>query len=375
MTGKVVLLTGATGVLGSVVAPLFLDDPETELLLLLRADSPEHAERRLDALVRDWGEPYSSRDNRARLRALRGDVTCKDLGLERPEYETQVRALTHIVHCAANVNLRMSESEARKISVDSARELLRLAQSARTSGRLEKLDFVSTLGVAGTRRGLIPEQVDLGPRGFHTTYESSKCEAEELVFQTMAEGLPVTVHRPSMIVGDASTGRIRQFQIFYYICEFLTGRRTAGVLPDTGQVQLDTVPVDFVAKAIKWSSSSPTTRGRLLHLCSGPEIAMSVRELGRHVRERLGGPSSRRPVHVPLPLFSGVLRALAPVTPGRQGRALKTLLLLLAHLKADQQFENKDTMTILQDAGLRPPPVTDYVDRVLDFYRCQARRG
>ena len=37
---------------------------------------------------------------------------------------------------------------------------------------------------------------------------------------------PITVHRPSTVVGDARPGKVMHFQVFYHRCEFLPGQPT-----------------------------------------------------------------------------------------------------------------------------------------------------
>ena len=46
-------------------------------------------------------------------------------------------------------------------------------------------------------------------------YEWSKYEAERIVRAAMHAGLPVTVFRPSMVVGDTETGHTRDFNVIY----------------------------------------------------------------------------------------------------------------------------------------------------------------
>ncbi|MDV7391197.1 hypothetical protein RZS08_07585, partial [Arthrospira platensis SPKY1] len=86
-------------------------------------------------------------------------------------------------------------------------------------------------------------------------------------------------HRPSMVVGAAATGRIIHFQIFYHLCEFLSGRRTFGLFPRLGTARLDTIPVDGVARAIGWAGGRPEWAGRVLHPCAGPEQATRLKRL------------------------------------------------------------------------------------------------
>ena len=164
--------------------------------------------------------------------------------------------MTHIIHAAGNVRLNQTWSAAKRSAVDSARSILDFSKACQQNGQFRKLEMISTVGVAVATPGLIRERLYDNPRHFRNTYEAAKAEAETLVWAALCEGLPGTIHRPSMIVGDSRTGRIRQFQVFYHLSEFLTGRKTWGVVPETNDAKLDIVSVDYVAQAIylahKW---------------------------------------------------------------------------------------------------------------------------
>ena len=85
------------------------------------------------------------------------------------------------------------------------------------------------------------------------------------------------------------------FQVFYHLCEFLSGVRTFGIMPTLGQTRLDTVPVDWVADVIAWSSSQAGTAGEILHLCSGPARAIGLVDLQQHfLTGRVGAFTLRR---------------------------------------------------------------------------------
>ncbi len=144
---------------------------------------------------------------------------------------------------------------ARQHALGSAKNIVELALACEASGSLQKIEYVSTVGVAGRMPGILPESWITQPREFHNTYEQAKAEAEDYLREQIEQhNLPVTVHRPSMVVGDSKTGKIIHFQVFYYLCEFIAGRRTLGILPYFGDAVVDTVPVDYVAQVIKWSS-------------------------------------------------------------------------------------------------------------------------
>ncbi len=380
MSVKTVFITGATGVVGSAVVPLFLQEPATEIRLLLRARSDSELQARLDKLFEFW-EPElqglaDASSARTRVQAVRGDVSVPRLGLSEAVYDQLGSEVTHIVHSAANVKMKMSAQEAHQTSVVSTTEIAALAEKCRRKGQFHKLDYISTLGVAGKMTGLIPEEPLLAKRAFHNTYESSKAEAEEFILEKLKEGLPVTIHRPSMVVGNSQTGKIIHFQIFYYLSEFLTGKSTYGMVPIIKNVKLDTIPADYVAKALYWSSANDSCTGKILHLCSGPDKAMDVALLTETLRDILAVQGEKLPrLHlIPLWLFRSALPVLKWVAPTELKKAVNNLSLFLDYIDDRQLFANSNTNAILSAAGILLPSPEDYLNKVIAYSIAHKRK-
>ena len=77
------------------------------------------------------------------------------------------------------------------------------------------MTYISTAYVAGCHRGVFGEDdLDVGQR-FRNAYEQSKFEAERLVRAAGAGGLPVTIARPSIVVGDRHSGWTASFNVLY----------------------------------------------------------------------------------------------------------------------------------------------------------------
>lgn len=366
------LVTGATGVLGSAIVPLLLRQNAAVPYLLMRAETQQHLAERLKALTDFWrhADPYATTTNRIKI--ARGDVTQPDLGMRPDDYRELLRQCTHIIHCAADVRMNLPLEEARRISVNSARYLIRFAEAC---PRLSKIEFISTVGVGGRMRAPLSEDWLTHARLFHNTYEAAKAEAEIHVREAVQRGLPITVHRPSMIVGDSDTGVIPRFQVFYHLCEFLSGRRTRGLYPELGQTCLDLIPRDLVAHAVIWSSTNEGLIGRVLHLCSGPSGAIPLVDLREQVRQSFAanGYSPPKMTTVPPSLFRLMLRVIRPFAPARAKRALDTLPLFLDYLAEPQQFENAHTTRLLEQAGIALPSVREYLAPVLRYYLSRAR--
>jgi len=367
---SVYFLTGGTGAVGSSIVPLLLADPDTEVRLLLRAESEAALAQRMESLAGYWGWTESS-EQRARVKAYRGDAAVTNFNLPDDQYAELAGTCTHLIHSAGTVRMNLSIEDARRSAVGSAQATVDFARRLAAAGRLSKFDYVSTVGVAGKRPGALPEIWMDEPRAFHNTYEQAKAEAEEIVRRAIVdEGLPVTVHRPSMVIGDARDGRIIHFQIFYFICEFLSGRKTLGLYPDFGEVRLDVIPANWVAEAIVAASRDPQTAGRIFHLCSGPELAPRLEELKAAVRTAFTAHRMRVPPDIRLPrgVFAALARMAARLAPASQRKALSTLPIYLDYLADRQGFDNAAYTGWLASRGLRLPLAADYLPRVLGYY-------
>lgn len=363
-------VTGATGAIGSALVPLLLEAPDRTVKLLLRARSEPELAQKMEDLFRFWGVNAEDRALRERVEALRGDVCEPRLGLEEGAYRALGAEVTHIIHSAGDVRLIKPIEEARKSAVESARQVVALAEAASETGQFEKLEFISTVGVTGRTRGLAKEVLPFTAPGFRNTYEQAKSEAESFVISKIESGLPITVHRPSMVVGDSKTGRIIHFQVFYYLSEFFCGRKTYGLVPETGEVRLDIIPADYVAKAIHTSSGLPETRGRVFHLCSGPAYAPRITDLVDRLRSIYR--DRRLPVPRLIRLPIGVYRKLLPlaerVAPVRMRPMLGSLPVILDYFGDEQLFDNTQTQAFFSAHGVSIPNVDQYLPRIMDAY-------
>jgi thioester reductase-like protein len=347
-----------------------LDDPEMRVLALVRAASPHAAIERLDQTLAALGAKERAATDTGRIRALAGDAEQPRFGLGAPEYDELATRCTHLIHCAGAVRMNLPLGAARRSAIDSVGNVLRLAQRLADRGTLAKVEVVSTVGVAGRDNRLLREDWVGADHRFHNTYEQAKAEAEQAAHEAVLAGVPVSVHRPSMVVGHSQTGQVLRFQVFYYLVEFLSGRRTGGILPEFGAARLDIVPVDFVAEAIVRSSASRATIGRILHVCAGPNQSLSLRRLQAIVHDRLAarGEVVPKPRYLSPRLFRAATGALRLFADAKARAALDTLPVFLDYLDTDQAFDNSLTVEWLKQEGITPPRAEDYLSRVLDFY-------
>jgi thioester reductase-like protein len=371
-----VLITGATGVLGSTLVPLFLTEPGTVVRLVLRASSDLQLRERLGQLFAFWELSPSDPAIAGRVEAFRGDVSAPKLGVGEENWERLSGEVTHVVHAAGNVRLNQPLKEARKSAVEAARHVVAFCQACQCRGRFAKLEFVSTVGIAGRTPGLIRERPYLEPREFRNTYEAAKAEAEEFVWRNLERGLPATIYRPSMIVGDSRTGKTVHFQVFYYLSEFLAGMKTWGFVPETGRVKLDIIPSDCVAQAIQLGSGRPEATGRIMHLCSGPGHAVRVADLIPRLCAFYQANGVTLPALRLLPpdWMRLALPLVSRLAPPKRRRMLDSLPFFLDYLKEEQEFDNGRTQAFFSGDCLRIPPAAEYLERVLGYYWAKKHR-
>ena len=373
------LVTGSTGAIGSAVIPLLLEDAGTDVYVLLRADSDGHLQQRRRELLAYWGSELDGART-ARIHVVRGDVSHPRLGLSPDRYEHLCACITNIIHAAGDVKLNQPLSTARASAVTAVERVLELAHDRARRGMTPKIEHLSTVGVAGRRSGMIPEAPLEAGFGYHNTYEQAKAEAEAIALAASAAGVPLTVHRPSMVVGDAHRGRIIRFQVFYYLAPFIAGNLTRGVLPRFKDVRLDIVPVDHVARAIRMSAYEITFAGKILHLCSGPDAAIPLKDLGEELRRFFSahGHKVYRPRYISPRAIRGAAGIGAALGPKRIRGSLGTLPYFLDYLEEAQVFANEATAGVLDPRGLSVPQPSTYLDKVLEYWmahRAPSTRG
>jgi thioester reductase-like protein len=271
-----ILVTGATGALGKGLVRELLATTGQGLVLVVRGKgrlSPEDRVRRMLAA--------SGLDGMlgTRVEVLEGDVTRPDLGLSVEERARLRREVVAFHHVAALTALSGAAEPFRRVNVGGTVEALRLAWDLFRNGRLQRFVHVSTAFVAGSRGvGHVMED-ELIPGPDHANaYESTKHEAEQLVRRASAEGLPTTVVRPSIVVGDSATGAVSDFNVIYPLMK-LFAHGIVSTLPARAESTFNVVPIDFVTRALVAFARRPDSIGRTYHLVTErpPSIATLLR--------------------------------------------------------------------------------------------------
>ncbi len=191
-----ILVTGATGYVGSLVVASLLRDTAAQIICLTR--QPNDRESLLAPIVEEWeaqaqGCWSDAVDSRVQQMELPDDLA------DLPDLASALVGVDEIIHCAGCVDYHdMPKLQA--VNVEFTAHLLVLARRL----ELTRFVYVSTAYASGyqpfsTAEAALPEPV-LDP----THYTRTKREAERLV---AASGVPFVVLRPSILIGTAETGR------------------------------------------------------------------------------------------------------------------------------------------------------------------------
>ena len=228
--------------------------------------------------------------------------------------------------------------------------------------RLRRFTYVSTAYVAGEHRGIFGEDdFDVGQR-FRNPYEQSKFEAEGLV-RSYASRLPVTIVRPSIVVGDRHSGWTASFNVLYWPLRALSGGAYP-ILPARRRAPVDVVSVDYVADAICALHALPGAVDATFHLTASG-AASSIGELLDLALERF---ERRRPPLVPPALYRHVVHPLAlRCVAAKRRRFLRATETYLPYFAMRVHYDDARARAALDPLGIAPAPLPEYFDRLVDY--------
>ncbi len=355
------LVTGATGFLGrEIVAALLADDSRAQLTLLIRGKDDGDSARRGEALLVAVVAPEVLANARDRVRFVRADLERPRFGLDEAAYRALVVETGAVIHGAAAVSFTLPLEEARAINVEGTRRVLDFCAEAGA-----RLDYIGTAYVAGERSGRVLEgELDVG-QSFRNTYEQTKMEAEKLV-QSRFVSQPIAVFRPSIIVGDSSTGRTSSFKVLYWPLK-IYGSGLWRVVPGRASTPVDIVPSDFVVQALVHLRKSERSLGRVHHLTAGAERSATLGQLSSLAARFFG---VKPAIFVEPSFFVRYARPLVDrFTFGRIKRVLTTGRVYTPYLSLELAFDTTETTRGLEGTGITVPRVETYFETLFRYCR------
>ena len=353
-------LTGATGFVGQAVLARLLERTDRHVHALVRAENQENADARMRGVL---AALYDDVDRYAdRVHAVPGDLVAPALGLNDATRDQLATDVDEIVHCGASVSFELSLRESRAINVAGTARVLGLAEACHERGALRRMTYVSTAYVSGTRTGDVREgELDAG-QDFRNAYEQSKNEAETMVRAHQAK-LPITIARPSIVVGERDTGWTSSFNVIYGpLRAFASGAYP--VLPGRSTALIDVVTVDHVADAVLALTAAPQAEGGTFHAVAGDRAA-TLGELLALAARRFGHPSPRL---LPPPLYRRLVHPIVLRRASKRARkALRASEIYFPYFSLRMRFDDRRARELLEPAGIAATPIAEHFDTMIDF--------
>lgn len=258
-----IILTGATGVLGSHIMYEFLElfinkNEYSKLYIIARSNGKKSASDRI-------------------IELLTSDYTPKillDFGLENLEKYYEIINLesnnsslleeisgSYLIHSAGYVNLSTDEEVEDKIFNENF--LITKELFTTLHPYIKKFVYIGTAFASGARNGLIENDfhnLDFEPN-HRNSYENAKLHSEKFIAkECSAYGLPFQILRPSVIGGKMMSNKnnyfIPKYMVFYLVAKFFHFTAKRKKKQDSirfiinKETVLNIIPVDYVAKAI-----------------------------------------------------------------------------------------------------------------------------
>lgn len=353
------LFTGFPGFIGVRLLPRLLQlRPGTRVVCLVQERFAELAQQQIREI--ETRHPAT----RGRIQTLAGDITEPGLGLEAAAARALRRELVGCYHLAAVYDLAVKREIAMKINVAGTQHVLDFLAEAR---HFEKLDYVSTAYVSGTATGTFRESDLTIGQSFKNFYEETKYLAEVAVVKS---GIPATIYRPGIVVGDSKTGETAKFDGPYFVLAAMEKLPSPGAFLRIGDGShpVNVVPVDFVIEALARLSASPLSRAKTYHLTDpNPLSALEMAQLFAKILKKSFA-------FVPVPLV--VAKTLLAPTPVQ--RLLGLPVQALDYFDNPCCYEATEATRDLAGFGIACPRFDAYAPRLVEFYRArrnQVRRG
>ncbi|MEJ2312926.1 MAG: SDR family oxidoreductase [Gemmatimonadales bacterium] len=345
-----ILFTGFPGFLGSALLPRVLaENPARTAVCLVQPQYADLASRRVAELAAEVP------DLAGRIRLAAGDLTWPDLGLmSAPHIE---RMTDEIYHLAAVYDLEVTREVGVAVNLEGTRRVLELAKRCPS---LRRLHYVSTCYVSGRHPGTFDETDLTVGQSFNNHYEETKYLAEVEIRQAMEDGLPATIYRPAIVVGDSDTGATAKYDGIYYVIRFLLRQPRVAVMPmfeDPTRARVTLVPRDFVVRAITHLAGLEASAGRVYQLADPdpPTVEELVEILATATRRRL--------VRVRLP--RGLVRRALQRRPVR--RLVGIPAAVIDYFTHPTIYRTDRARADLEGSGITLPAFRSYVESLVSF--------
>jgi thioester reductase-like protein len=345
--------TGFPGFLGSELVPRVLArSPEEQVVCLIQKKFADLARKRIGEI--EAREPRAA----GRIRLVEGDITVAGLGLA--DAAALQQEVTEVWHLAAVYDLSVRREVGMKVNVEGTKHVLDFAEGC---AHLHRVQYVSTCYVSGQFAGIYRETDLAKGQVFNNYYEETKFRAEVEMRDRMKRGMPATIYRPAIVVGDSRTGDTQKYDGPYFAIRWLLKQPGVAIMPvvgDTHRTRLNLVPRDFVTEAISYLSAQEKSLGKTYQLAD-PE-PLTIHEVLTAVAKATGRMMVRVPLSVKL------AKAAIDWVPGVY-RLMQIPSSSIDYFVHPTYYDSANTRADLAGTGIEVPPLRSYLPALVSFMR------
>jgi len=346
---QTIFLTGFPGFIAERLVKR-LANHDTKFLLLVQKQFVEKATRAAGEIAAGTNTPIEN------FALVEGDITQENLGINEEELQTIYESATDVYHLAAIYDLGVKKEVAFRVNVEGTKNVNEFVKKLQ---KLRRYNYVSTCYVAGLRTGEILESELEHDAGFRNFYEETKYLAEREVEKLKENETPLTIFRPSVVVGDSETGETAKYDGIYYLINYLRKAPHLFRFTNVGNknVKLNLVPVDFVVEAIARLAKDKRAIGKTIALADPNPL--TTEEIFDTLAEAMTGKKSV--VKPPPSVVENFL--MLPLTPLLSGLPHSGV----PYFFVPQTYDTSVADALLASHNIECPNFKSYANNLLEF--------
>ncbi len=345
---ETIFLTGFPGFIAAKLVER-LAKFDTRFLLLVQKNFIGKAKQQIVEIAEETNAPPEN------FKIIEGDITLDNLGMSDVDLKDTIENTTDVYHLAAIYDLGVKQEIAFQVNVEGTR---RVNELVTLMPNLRRYNYISTCYVAGRRTGEIYEAELEHDAGFRNFYEETKYLAE-LEVEKLKENYPVTIYRPSVVVGDSETGETAKYDGIYSLINYLRKAPNLLRFVNVGNsvVKLNLVPVDFVVEGIAVLAKDENAVGKTIALAD--PNPMTTEQLFDEIAKALTNKQSV--IKPPAQLVEKSL--MLPFSPIVSGLPFPSV----PYFFVPQTYDTSVADELLSAHLIACPPFSSYVGNLLKF--------
>ena len=276
-----VLLTGFTGFLGAHILDSFLKKETGKIYCLIRDKNNMSARERLFNVLHFYFENKYDMLVDDRIILVEGDITFEHFGLSHKDYKKLGNVINTVIHSAALVKHYGIYKDFEAINVNGTKCMVDFAKDFHL-----KLLHISTISVSGNNLAEgsnidnhFGKEMDYDESNFYigqnleNLYVKSKFEAEKIVLDAIADGLPACILRMGNLTSRFSEGKFQQNHFENAFVNRLKSFLQIGVFPESLlSLYCEFTPIDYCGDAIINIASHFNPKYTVFHLLNEKHV-------------------------------------------------------------------------------------------------------